>query len=149
MSMYRSHIGILLTALMALAASNCLLAESRGITAVLSSSEAVVGQTVQLQIHVTGFRGAETPEKIDVDGLQIYRTGTEQHFEVINGAASASVIYDYTILPGKPGTFKIPPQTVRAGGNSYSTPELTLHVVGSATRQAGPNQGSTSKINPG
>jgi hypothetical protein len=52
------------------------LGSSPSVTAVLSNSETAVGDTVQMQIKVTVQRGAEAPERITVDGLEIYRTGT-------------------------------------------------------------------------
>jgi hypothetical protein len=96
---------------------------------------------VQLQIRVTGGRSADAPEKIAVDGLQIYRTGTSQHFEMNNFNVTSSVIYDYAILPMKAGTFKIPPQTIRLGSNALHTPALTLNVTDS------PGRSSSSRSN--
>src|ERR1700730_6145015 len=121
----------------------CAFADSPSVTAVLSNSEAAVGETVQLQIRVKGSRSADAPEKIVVDGLQIYRTGTSQHFEMNNFNVTSSVIYDYTILPMKAGTFKIPPQTIRLGSNAVHTPELTLNVADS------PGRSSSSRSNRG
>src|SRR5438132_92469 len=119
----------------------CAFAESPSVTAVLSNSEAAVGKTVQLQIRVTGGRSADAPEKIAVDGLQIYRTGTSQHFEMNNFNVTSSVIYDYAIVPMKAGTFKIPPQTIRLGSNALHTPALTLNVTDS------PGRSSSSRSN--
>ncbi len=120
-------------------------AESPSVTAVLSNSEAGVGETVQLQIRVTGGRSAEAPEEIAVDGLEIHRTGTSQHLEMNNFNVTSSVIYSYTILPLKTGTLKIPPQTIRIAGKSLQTPELTLHVVDSPGSAARPNPGATGE----
>src|SRR5437667_93101 len=92
-------------------------AASSGVTAVLSNSEAAVGATVQLQIRVTGARSADAPENIAVNGLEIHRTGTSQHFEMNNFNVTSSVIYDYTIMPLEAGTFIIPPETIN--GRSY------------------------------
>jgi len=119
----------------------CAFADSPSVTAVLSKSEAAVGETVQLQIRVMGGRSADAPEKIAVDGLQIYRTGTSQHFEMNNFNVTSSVIYDYAILPMKAGTFKIPPQTIRLGSNALHTPALTLNVTDS------PGRSSSSRSN--
>src|SRR5438876_8042805 len=119
----------------------CAFADSPSVTAVLSNSEAAVGETVQLQIRVQGGRSADAPEKIAVDGLQIYRTATSQHFEMNNFNVTSSVIYDYTILPMRAGTFKIPPQTIRLGSNALHTPELTLNVADS------PGRSSSSRSN--
>src|SRR3984893_14007365 len=119
----------------------CAFADSPSVTAVLSNSEAAVGETVRLQIRVTGTRSADAPEKIAVDGLQIYRTGTSQHFEMNNFNVTSSVIYDYAVLPMKAGTFKIPPQTIRLGSNALHTPALTLNVTDS------PGRSSSSRSN--
>ena len=119
----------------------CAFADSPSVTAVLSNSEAAVGETVQLQIRVKGSRSADAPEKIVVDGLQIDRTGTSQHFEMNNFNVTSSVLYDYTILPMKAGTFKIPSQTIRLGSNALHTPELTLNVADS------PGRSSSSRSN--
>src|SRR5205809_5771270 len=115
-------------------------AASSGVTAVLSNSEAAVGATVQLQIRVTGARSADAPENIAVNGLEIHRTGTSQHFEMNNFNVTSSVIYDYTIMPLQAGTFIIPPQTIRLGSNSLRTPELRLNVADSPGRSVRSSQ---------
>ena len=116
-------------------------AESSKVTAVLSNSEVSVGQVVQLQIRVTGASDPTPPAEIAVDGLEIHPTGTSRNYEMHNFDISQSVTFNYTILPVKGGTFKIPPQTVRIGSNSYRTPELQLNVVGANPGTAGPGRG--------
>src|SRR6266581_3430435 len=135
--MHRSRvpIGVLFGTLIGFCAANAF-ADSPSVTAVLSNSEAAVGAMVQLQIRVTGSRGADAPEKIAVDGLEIYRTGTSQHFEMNNFNVTSSVVYDYTIRPLQAGTFIIPPQTIRVGGNSLRTPQLRLNVTDSLGRSS-------------
>jgi BatD DUF11 like domain len=105
------------------------------VTAVLSKSEAALGEEIQLEIRLTGARGADAPEQITVDGLEIHRTGTSQRVEINNFNLTASVSYDYTVLPLKAGTFTIPPQMIRVGSNSLRTPPLTLHVADSTNQQ--------------
>jgi hypothetical protein len=106
-------------------------ADSLSVTAVLTSSETVLGEPVQLQIRVTGARGADVPDEIVADGLEIHRTGTSQHFEMNNFNVTSSVVYDYTVMPLRAGAFTIPPQTIRVGGNRLSTPALRLNVADS------------------
>ena len=115
------------------------LADSPSVTAVLSNSQAVVGETVQLEIKVSGADNLEVPKNIVVDGLEIYKTGTSQQFEMRNFTTSRSTIYNYTVLALKAGTFKIPPQTIRVGGRTLQTPELTLNVADA------PGRSSTSR----
>src|SRR5947207_4457620 len=116
-------------------------ADSPSVTAVLNSSEATLGETVQLEIRITGTRGAEAPDEIMVDGLEIHRTGTSQRIEMNNLSLTPSVIYDYTVMPLKAGRFTIPPQTIRVGNNSLRTPALTLNVADSPGRSSGTRPG--------
>ena len=112
-------------------------ADSPSVTAVLNSSEAALGETVHLEIRVTGARGADAPETIMVDGLEIRRTGTSQRIEMNNLSLTSSVVYDYTVMPLRAGRFTIPPQTIRVGNNSLRTPVLTLNVADSPGRSSG------------
>src|SRR5437667_10460456 len=107
-------------------------ADSPSVTAVLSNSEVAVGETVELQIKVTGPGDARPPEEISIDGLEIHSTGTSRQFEIHNFATSSSVTYNYTILPLRAGRFTVPPQIIRAGGQVLKTPELVLNVADAA-----------------
>src|SRR5438128_10262656 len=122
-------------------------ADSPSVTAVLSNSETFVGQTVELQIKVTGPGDARPPEEISLDGLEIHATGQSRQFEIHNFTTNSSVTYSYTILPLRAGRFTIPPQTVRAGGNLLKTPELTLNVADSPSRPSGvrPSRGTQAQ----
>ena len=116
-------------------------ADSPSVTAVLNSSEAALGETVRLEIRVTGVRSAEAPEEIMVDGLEIRRTGTSQRIEMNNLNLTSSVVYDYTVMPLRAGRFTIPPQTIRVGNNSVRTPALTLNVADPSGRSSGARSG--------
>jgi hypothetical protein len=76
-----------------IATIQCAGAASPSITAVLSDSEVAVGQTVQMDIRISGAENARAPEEIAVDGLQIHRTGTSRQFEMRNFTSSSSVVY--------------------------------------------------------
>src|SRR4051812_15460461 len=122
------------------------------VTAVLNNSSTAVGEPVQLQIKVSGSAGVKHPGSIAVEGLDIRFTGQSQLLEGRNFQFSYSYIYNYTVMPLKAGTFKIPPQTIDAGGATLRTPELTLHVADSATAQSpkskSPSSSSSSSIDP-
>src|SRR6266705_5325185 len=122
-------------------------ADSPSVTAVLSNSETVVGETVELQIKVTGPGDAQPPEEISIDGLEIHATGQSRQFEMRNFSTSSSVTYNYTILPLRAGRFTIPSQTVHAGGKLLRTPELILNVADAPGRSssARPSRGTQSQ----
>ncbi|MEY2559181.1 MAG: hypothetical protein QOE34_2606 [Verrucomicrobiota bacterium] len=121
-------------------------AEEPSVTAVLTSSETAVGQPVELQIKVNGARNAAPPSEISVDGLDIRSTGQMQSFEMRNFSVSSSVTFNYTVMPLRSGRFKIPRQTINAGGSSLRTEELTLEVSGSSNRQS--TTGNRSTLDP-
>ncbi len=122
--------------LVLLGASRSLRADDAKATAVLTDSETVIGQPVQMQIKVTGARGARPPGAIVVDGLDIRYSGQSQMIEGHNFSFSYSFVYTYTIMPERPGTFQIPPQRVAAGGKTLMTEALTLRVVDDGAGQA-------------
>ncbi len=110
-------------------------ADEPKVTAVLTSSETVLGRPVELQIKITGSPGAKPPDVIAVDGLDIRYSGQSQMIEGRNLQFSYSFVYSYTIMPERTGTFRIPPQKIQAGSNSLRTPELTLNVADSTARR--------------
>ena len=136
---FRMSSRILLALLAVVGIAQIARADSPSVTAVLSNSEATLGQTVELQIKVTGPGDARPPEEISIDGLEIHSTGTSRQFEIHNFSTSSSVTYNYTILPLRAGRFTIPPQTVFAGGKILRTPELSLNVADA------PNQQTTTR----
>jgi len=119
---------------LAVAKPSC--AAGPSVTAVLSNSSAVVGQMVQLQIKVSGSSNVKAPNEIAVDGLEIRYAGQSQLLEGHNFQFTYSFVFNYTILPMKPGTFKIPPLTVEAGGSALRTPALTLQVADGGNNSA-------------
>src|SRR6266550_3600408 len=115
MSMFRQA---LFSVLLASAIAQFARGDSPKITAVLTSSDVVVGETVQLQI-------------------QVDNAGTSTQMTMRNFAISSSITYNYTILPEKSGTYKIPPQSIRVGKDNLQTPALTLRVADSPRAAAG------------
>jgi hypothetical protein len=136
---------IFLVTFTAIAVAQFARADSPSVTAVLSNSEAAVGETVELQIKVIGPGDARPPEEISVNGLEIHATGTSRQFEIRNFTTSASVTYNYTILPLRAGRFTIPRQTIRAGSKLLQTPELVLNVADSPGRSSGARPGHTTQ----
>jgi hypothetical protein len=136
--------GMVASAICILALATPASAAGPTVTAVLSNSATEVGQPVQLQIKVTGSSSAKPPGQIFVDGLDIRYSGQSQLLEGHNFQFSYSFIYNYTVMPMKAGSFKIPPQMVEAGGSALHTPELTLQVADSGSAPAPRSQNRSS-----
>jgi BatD DUF11 like domain len=128
MSIYARRLEFLI-ALALIGLTSRVVGAAPSVTAVLSNSEPAAGETVQLEIKVSGAQSANVPQEISVDGLQIHQTGTSRQIEMRNLDVRSTVIYTYTILPLRSGRFKIPAQIVRVGSDSLRTPELALNVV--------------------
>src|SRR5438046_3425625 len=139
---------ILLAVFAVVASAQFARADSPSVTVALSNSETMVGQTVDLQIKVTGPGDAQPPEEISINGLEIHATGQSRQFEMRNFATSSSVTYTYTVLPLRAGRFTIPPQTVHAGGRVLRTPELVLNVADSPSQPTTtrPSRGAQSQV---
>src|SRR5256714_1609226 len=135
---------VIATAIWLLTAAREASAAGPTVTAVLSNSSTAVGQPVQLQIKVVGSSSARPPSQIVLDGLDIRYTGQSQLLEGRNFQFTYSFIYNYTVVPMKAGSFKIPPQMVEAGGSALHTPELTLQVVDSGNTQMPRSQSRSS-----
>src|SRR5438477_10873609 len=143
---------VLILALVATVQIQSALADSPKITGVLTSSDVVVGETVQLQIQIDNAgTSVKPPSNIDIPGLQIHYTGESTSMTMRNLSVTSSITYNYTILPEKSGTYKIPPQSIRVGKNNLQTPELTLRVVDSpsATARAGSTRAPSSNTQAG
>src|SRR5438270_10667761 len=143
---------VLFSVLLASAIAQFARGDSPKITAVLTSSEVVVGETVQLQIQVDNAgTSLKPPREIDVPGLQIHYTGESTQMTMRNLSISSSITYNYTILPEKSGTYKIPPQSIRVGKNNLQTPELTLRVADypNPTARAGSNRAPSGNTQTG
>ncbi|MDQ2867051.1 MAG: BatD family protein [Verrucomicrobiota bacterium] len=138
--MRRAFIFILASAL-----TGSAFAAGPSVTAALSNSETTTERPVQLQIKITGARNITPPRDITVDGLQIHLTDTQQSFEMQNfSSMESSLIFGYTIMATRPGTFTIPPQEFRAPNATLRTPELTLHVVDSGAPRGNAQSNSTA-----
>jgi hypothetical protein len=142
---------ILFAALAAMPLAQFAFADSPSITAVLSNSQATVGETVELQVSVTGPGDTQAPEEIAVTGLEIYRTGENASSQLKFGAGgmqvTKTVTYTYTVLPKNAGKFTIPQQAIRVGNNVLRTPELTLNVADTPGRATGarPSRGAQTQ----
>lgn len=94
-----------------------------------------VGEMTRLSITVSGARPTMPPEIQQVDGLQIRSTGTSQQFQIINGQASSTITYNYSVLAVKPGEYTLGPY--RLTTNTEET--LTNMIVLTVTHSPGPS----------
>lgn len=104
------------------------------VAAGLSSSEAGVGEPVQLMVTVRGARGADVPQTLSVKGLQISLAGRSTQFEMRNFKMSSTLTYTYLVVPQFEGEFTIPSFDVQIEGKTFRTQTMRLSVSGAAAR---------------
>jgi BatD DUF11 like domain len=108
--------------------------EAQQVRAELSQDYAGVGQPVRLNISVTGGRGAQVPQQLNIDGIDARFVGKSEQMQWQMGGgsvtSSATSIYSYVIVPLRQGEFTIPPISVVIGGKTLKTSSLTLRVAG-------------------
>ena len=92
MSIYARCFRVTVTLLALIAASSVARAASPSVTAALSNSEPAVGESVQLQIKVSGAMRAIVPETIPVDGLEIQKSGNHGNRVITSGLVVVIVI---------------------------------------------------------
>lgn len=98
------------------------------VTAELSQTDITAGEMAELRVSVSGAQGAELPQELPVEGLQIRLTGQSTQVQMVNFRVSSSVLYTYAILPMRTGSFIIPSVPVAAGGRQFRTQSLRLQV---------------------
>ncbi len=111
-------------------------AQAAEVSAQLTSAETSVGVPVQLKIQIEGSTNAYPPQQIEVEGLQIQPTGQERRVEIQNFRMTSSVVYNYTVLPNREGTFEIPSVEVNIDGKKIRTQPLELSVRAGIARPA-------------
>ncbi len=108
-------------------------------TITLDSEEIGVGEAVQLTVAVSGASSAERPKINGPDGLSVQYTGTSNQIQIINGAFSSQLSYNYLVAGLKPGRYTIGPIEITAGNNKLRTHSVILTVTG--TSASGGNSG--------
>lgn len=108
------------------------LAKAQKVSADLSQEFTGVGQPVQLNISVVGGRGAQVPQNISVDGLDVRFAGRSEQVNVVNFQMTVSSIYSYLVVPMRTGDFTIPAVAVNVGGRTIKTQPLRLRVGGNS-----------------
>ncbi len=105
-----------------------LFSQAQQVAAALSQEVAAVNQPVQLNVTVTGARGAQLPERLNITGLDARLTGRSMQMAYMNGQFTTSTIYSYLIVASNTGDFDIPPISVGINGRTYKTAALKLRV---------------------
>ncbi len=92
-----------------------------------------IGGRIDLTITINGkFRKTGKLILPDMKGFNSYSSGSSQSFNMMNGALSASITYNYILVATEPGRFEIAPIKYRLGDKEYLAPPVVVQVAGRA-----------------
>ncbi|MFH0984539.1 MAG: BatD family protein [Candidatus Omnitrophota bacterium] len=124
-------------------------AEEARVSASVNRNSVQVGEEIRLSIRVTGSTSnLQAPRLSQIDGFSTYYTGRASHISVINGVSSSSVEFNYTLVPGKAGRFKLNSIEIPAGQNILRTEPLEIEVTGGGQSQVPVQQTLPQRASP-
>lgn len=98
------------------------------------------GESFNYTIVVSGaMRGSDAPELPELDDFGLVGSSSSSNFSWVNGQASSSKTYRYTLVPLRSGELTIPAVPVRVKGQIYETRAMRVNVrpAASGAPQAG------------
>ncbi len=114
-----------------------LLAQEATFVAVVDRNPVGVGEQFTLSFVLTSatMGGGKNLQLPDLSRFHIM-SGPNQStsMQIINGAVSSTVSYEYVLQPKEAGKFEIGPGAIEAGGKVYRSEKLAVEVVKGATR---------------
>ena len=100
-----------------------------GLEANVVSRRLNVGEVGTLLIKAANGEASNIPSRIDVQGLDIVKTGEQISMTLSNGVKGYTKIYYYQIRPISPGSYTIPPVTADVQGKPCTTKPIQITVV--------------------
>lgn len=97
--------------------------------ATVDAEKILLGSTVSVTFTIENSSGGNFSPPDFSYAKQIGGVSQSSRTSIVNGRASSSKAYTYTLLPNMPGPFKIPPAQYRVGKNMYQTRPLTVQVI--------------------
>ncbi len=111
------------------------------VTATLSETNIFEGESVQLEIAVSGssLNSLERPEIPNIPGLRYLpnRTFSGSNYTYINGKPSLTQTFGFQFIAQNPGSYTIPAIKVGANGKEFSTESISFKVLDPKTIDSG------------
>ena len=119
------------------------------VQATLSNTILYTGESFTLSIEIKNgaFSSADYPQIGQIDGVRILNRvpSRSSSYQIINGNASSSLTYTYTLMAEREGSFEIPALDVIIDGETYATGPISFQVQ-SASSGASADDGSIPDI---
>jgi hypothetical protein len=106
-------------------------AQNISFDASVDKTEAALGEQITLTVSVSGdVKSIPQPDLPPLDEFSVYSAGRSQNFTYVNGRLSASVTFNYVLVPRKAGELTIGPASMKLGGKTYQTSPIQIAVAG-------------------
>lgn len=118
---------------------NCLAADIQ-VAGSVDKRQVQVDEEISFTIRILGARGnVQAPRLPAFEGFDSFYTGRTSQFTFVNGQSSATVEFNYVLVPKVAGRFTLTPVEVWIEGKRYQTQSLELEVIGPKVQQAAPS----------
>jgi uncharacterized protein (DUF58 family) len=96
------------------------------VTLTLDRREATLGDSVRLQVHVSGTRSSDTSPVVQgLEPFHVTKGGSASRVEIINGRYRSGVDYTYYLQPKEKGVFKVGPARIKVDGKAFESDVAT------------------------
>ncbi len=87
------------------------------------------GESINLTVSVDAQAGDVSPELPQIDGFDVYETGSNFQQTIVNGQVSTRMALTYTMIAKKAGRYTIGPIKVALGGQQAETQPIDVEVL--------------------
>lgn len=98
------------------------------VSAEFEPKELALGRRGLLNVTVSGSKNASAPIIPEIDGLVIRGLGTQQNIQVINGVASVSSTYSFSVSGQRAGEYRLPDFDWDINGQKYLVSSATAKL---------------------
>jgi len=127
------------------------LAQNISFNASVDRTELSVGEQITLTVSVSGdVKSIPQPDLPALDEFSVYSAGRSQNFTYVNGQLSASVTFNYVLVPRQAGKLTIGPASIKLEGKTYQTSPIQIAVAGEgeAPSSAAPSKEEKTATKP-
>ncbi len=114
-------------------------AQNISFDASVDRTEVSVGEQITLTVSVSGdVKSIPQPELPSLDEFSVHSAGRSQNFTYVNGRLSASVTFNYVLVPRKTGKLTIGPARIKLDGKTYQTAPIQITVASEGKTPSSP-----------
>ncbi len=105
-------------------------AEGLTVSAQVSKTVVKPDEALIFSIVITGLgQGMPQLQLGSLEGFKVVSTGQSQQIQIQAGKTRRALVFNYTLVPASPGSYRIGPVTVEFEGKQYQTEPMEVQVT--------------------